>query len=238
MSSQSFVLGRKQVMEAMQPWWKHCPFGAVYKLLHWNGKGSQTFKKLFKCSNARHDLSITAISLPFDMPLTMDSQCFKTMAECRYQNPTEKRRGARVVDRDGLENRCTGNRTEGSNPSLSARYWKSGRCVFLAWFSCKINTQIKGFGNESSGEATLVTLVSCLKFQKPCKLLLKFGIEKLSVLVACQRCFWIGWNSLQVMGCPKFQHNPTHYPQQARNVRTYQHSVVQHSAFVLQSFDF
>ena len=30
------------------------------------------------------------------------------------------RRGAGVVDRDGLENRCAGNRTEGSNPSLSA----------------------------------------------------------------------------------------------------------------------
>ena len=25
-----------------------------------------------------------------------------------------------MADRDGLENRCTGNRTEGSNPSLSA----------------------------------------------------------------------------------------------------------------------
>ena len=31
-------------------------------------------------------------------------------------------RGAGVVERDGLENRCTGNRTEGSNPSLSAKY--------------------------------------------------------------------------------------------------------------------
>ena len=30
-------------------------------------------------------------------------------------------RGARVVDWDGLENRCAGNRTEGSNPSLSAK---------------------------------------------------------------------------------------------------------------------
>ena len=29
-------------------------------------------------------------------------------------------RGARVVERDGLENRCTFTRTEGSNPSLSA----------------------------------------------------------------------------------------------------------------------
>lgn len=28
-----------------------------------------------------------------------------------------------MVDRDGLENRCTGNRTEGSNPSLSAKYF-------------------------------------------------------------------------------------------------------------------
>jgi hypothetical protein len=26
-----------------------------------------------------------------------------------------------VVERDGLENRCTGNRTVGSNPTLSAR---------------------------------------------------------------------------------------------------------------------
>ena len=30
------------------------------------------------------------------------------------------RRGARVVEWDGLENRCTGNRTVGSNPTLSA----------------------------------------------------------------------------------------------------------------------
>ena len=30
------------------------------------------------------------------------------------------RRGARVAEWDGLENRCTGNCTEGSNPSLSA----------------------------------------------------------------------------------------------------------------------
>lgn len=30
------------------------------------------------------------------------------------------RKDAGVADRDGLENRCTGNRTEGSNPSLSA----------------------------------------------------------------------------------------------------------------------
>ena len=32
------------------------------------------------------------------------------------------RRGARVVEWDGLENRCTGNRTVGSNPTLSASY--------------------------------------------------------------------------------------------------------------------
>ena len=34
-----------------------------------------------------------------------------------YMSP---RRGAGVVERDGLENRCTGNRTVGSNPTLSA----------------------------------------------------------------------------------------------------------------------
>ena len=32
------------------------------------------------------------------------------------------RRGAGVVERDGLENRCTGNRTVGSNPTLSASF--------------------------------------------------------------------------------------------------------------------
>ena len=32
------------------------------------------------------------------------------------------RRDARVVDWGGLENRCPGNWTEGSNPSLSAKY--------------------------------------------------------------------------------------------------------------------
>ncbi len=35
-----------------------------------------------------------------------------------YMSP---RRGARVVEWDGLENRCTGNRTVGSNPTLSAK---------------------------------------------------------------------------------------------------------------------
>ena len=37
------------------------------------------------------------------------------------------RRGAGVVERDGLENRCTLMRTEGSNPSLSAI--QSGLCA-------------------------------------------------------------------------------------------------------------
>lgn len=31
-----------------------------------------------------------------------------------------KGKGARVVESDGLENRCTGYRTVGSNPTLSA----------------------------------------------------------------------------------------------------------------------
>ena len=38
-------------------------------------------------------------------------------ARASYISP---RRGARVVEWDGLENRCTGNRTVGSNPTLSA----------------------------------------------------------------------------------------------------------------------
>ena len=35
------------------------------------------------------------------------------------------RRGARVVESDGLENRCTGNGTVGSNPTLSATIFKN-----------------------------------------------------------------------------------------------------------------
>jgi hypothetical protein len=38
------------------------------------------------------------------------------------QRKTEYRRGAGVVDRGGLENRCGCKVTEGSNPSLSAIY--------------------------------------------------------------------------------------------------------------------
>ncbi len=48
-----------------------------------------------------------------------------------------------MADRDGLENRCTGNRTEGSNPSLSAskepqsiaalfRLYKTARRILFA----------------------------------------------------------------------------------------------------------
>ena len=39
-------------------------------------------------------------------------------------NPRSRRRGAGVVDRDGLENRCTGNGTVGSNPTLSANFYR------------------------------------------------------------------------------------------------------------------
>lgn len=39
------------------------------------------------------------------------------------------RRGAGVVDRDGLENRCTRKGTEGSNPSLSAHRTGQNRLV-------------------------------------------------------------------------------------------------------------
>src|SRR5699024_2203827 len=37
-----------------------------------------------------------------------------------FGTPAESGRGARVVEWAGLENRCTGNRTVGSNPTLSA----------------------------------------------------------------------------------------------------------------------
>jgi hypothetical protein len=40
----------------------------------------------------------------------------------RIPGPTISRRGAGVVDRGGLENRCARKRTVGSNPTLSASY--------------------------------------------------------------------------------------------------------------------
>ena len=49
-----------------------------------------------------------------------------------YTSTTRKDAG--VVDRDGLENRCTGNRTEGSNPSLSANKGVNQQVVRFAPF--------------------------------------------------------------------------------------------------------
>lgn len=39
---------------------------------------------------------------------------------CQHTYNAPPRRGARAVEWGGLENRCASNRTEGSNPSLSA----------------------------------------------------------------------------------------------------------------------
>ncbi len=39
-----------------------------------------------------------------------------------YETPFQRRRDAGVVERGGLENRCTFTSTEGSNPSLSASF--------------------------------------------------------------------------------------------------------------------
>ena len=41
---------------------------------------------------------------------------------CFNREVKRKRRGARAVEWDGLENRCGGNSTQGSNPCLSASY--------------------------------------------------------------------------------------------------------------------
>src|SRR5690554_2952833 len=43
-----------------------------------------------------------------------------TAASPDFQGGLASRRGAGAVERGGLENRCTGNRTVGSNPTLSA----------------------------------------------------------------------------------------------------------------------
>src|SRR5207248_7274648 len=62
-----------------------------------------------------------------------------------------RRRGARVVDRDGLENRCTGNRTEGSNPSLSAKPRHSSRPQFRQTWPIAFSL-LAPFSKAASGE--------------------------------------------------------------------------------------
>ena len=53
------------------------------------------------------------------------------------------RRGARVVEGNGLENRRAGNGTEGSNPSLSARnYCKNALRGVFGWFLFYVATAI------------------------------------------------------------------------------------------------
>ena len=47
--------------------------------------------------------------------------------------PLPSRRGAGVVDRDGLENRCTFASTQGSNPCLSARLSNRSFSVWRVW---------------------------------------------------------------------------------------------------------
>jgi hypothetical protein len=47
---------------------------------------------------------------------------YSTATVGRPALPRPRRRGAGVVERDGLENRCARKGTEGSNPSPSARF--------------------------------------------------------------------------------------------------------------------
>ena len=58
-------------------------------------------------------------------------------------------RGARVVEPDGLENRCAGNRTVGSNPTLSAKNRFSGYPVSSSSVFLPDNRKLR---NRSSGE--------------------------------------------------------------------------------------
>src|SRR4051812_11744514 len=64
-----------------------------------------------------------------------------------------KRKDARAVEWDGLENRCTGNCTEGSNPSLSAFARRSFSAGGLRFFigSPPITA---GFGGRSPHRLT------------------------------------------------------------------------------------
>jgi hypothetical protein len=65
-------------------------------------------------------------SLPSDQVMNMSSvsQPIRNRSEIGKQNI---RRGARVVESDGLENRCARKCTVGSNPTLSAPFIKDVR---------------------------------------------------------------------------------------------------------------
>lgn len=60
-----------------------------------------------------------------------------------------KRKDAGVVDRDGLENRCTLTGTQGSNPCLSAKLQSEGMPLWRALCIC---IWIQGSGGEGGQE--------------------------------------------------------------------------------------
>ncbi len=67
------------------------------------------------------------------------------------------RKGAGVVDRDGLENRCTLTGTEGSNPSLSAKYHRKMEKIPVSSLLAGIflfcpGEEYRGFGYVSGGK--------------------------------------------------------------------------------------
>ena len=53
--------------------------------------------------------------------LRLFKKCRHFKIFCYFCTPFQPRKDAGVVDRGGLENRCTRLGTEGSNPSLSAK---------------------------------------------------------------------------------------------------------------------
>jgi hypothetical protein len=89
-----------------------------------------------------------------------------------------QRRGAGVVERDGLENRCTGNRTVGSNPTLSAKpqglsissacsfasdHLRSGCDPYELQTNCKPNFSGMFFGRVSALSYRLIKPVSGIR---------------------------------------------------------------------------
>src|SRR5690606_24276757 len=97
---------------------------------------------------------------------TSRQHCNRTWVDCRCWNPCakaatlvkcdasprqrriarDKRRGGRVVECTGLENRNTRKRIEGSNPSLSATISLSNCCFRELW--CKVPELRQFFGTK------------------------------------------------------------------------------------------
>ena len=92
-----------------------------FELKEMNGtQRAKTFRPGFRRS--REARPFTPCDCSAELSFGGRNETFPTQFSVAITLFDEWRRGAGVVERAGLENRCGGNSTEGSNPSLSATW--------------------------------------------------------------------------------------------------------------------